>query len=266
MTPTATKNALLYKNLHSHPAALITSVSGIHLTTSDGRKIIDATSGPAVACLGYDDKDVQQAIIDQLKTVPYCHPGFYKTQAADDLANFLVESTNGQMSKAVLCGTGSTPPKATPPSAQNTAAGLRVQRVIEERGLVAHAKEVGGYLGRRLREVLMGHPYVGDVRGRGLFWAVEFVVDKGSKMPFPASLEVHAKLHARGMQRGYEVALFNAAGGYDGYRGGHFLVCPPFIVTRADVDEIVERTVRVVEDTFCRAGWVAGVGEDCLSG
>lgn len=112
MSPLAPKNGLLYKNFRSHPAALITSASGIYLTTNDGRNILDATSGAAVACLGYDDKDVKQAVINQLMSVPYCHPGFYKTQAADDLANFLVDSTGGQMSKAVLCGSGTTSPSS----------------------------------------------------------------------------------------------------------------------------------------------------------
>lgn len=99
-------NSLLYKNFHKHPAALIESASGIYLRTNDGRNILDATSGAAVACLGYENKEVQHAVIDQLMSVPYCHPGFYKTQSADDLANFLVESTSGHMSKAVLCGSG----------------------------------------------------------------------------------------------------------------------------------------------------------------
>lgn len=100
------KNSLLYKNFHRHPAALLESASGIYLKTSDGRNILDATSGAAVACLGYDSKEVQKAVVDQLTSVPYCHPGFYKTQSADDLADFLVQSTDGHMSKAVLCGSG----------------------------------------------------------------------------------------------------------------------------------------------------------------
>lgn len=103
MAPT---NSLLYKNFQKHPAALIESTEGIYLNTSDGRKILDATSGAAVACLGYGNKDVQRAVVEQLVSVPYCHPGFYKTQAAEGLADFLVESTNGLMSKAVLCGSG----------------------------------------------------------------------------------------------------------------------------------------------------------------
>jgi hypothetical protein len=63
-------------------------------------------------------------------------------------------------------------------------------------------------------------------------------------------LGLNSMLHSRGMSAGYEIALFNANGGYDGYSGDHFLICPPFIVTKADVDDIVERTARVVEDTF----------------
>lgn len=105
MSPTP-KNSLLYKNFHKHPGALIESASGIYLRTSDGRSILDASSGAAVACLGYDNQKVQRAIIEQLLSIPYCHPGFYKTQSAEDLANFLVESTKGSMSKAVLCGSG----------------------------------------------------------------------------------------------------------------------------------------------------------------
>lgn len=133
---------------------------------------------------------------------------------------------------------------------QAAAAGLKVQQVIKQENLVSHVRTMGNYLERRLKERLLPHPNVGDIRGRGLFWAVEFVADKNTKMPFPRSLELHGKMHARGMKKGYEIALFNANGGYDGYSGDHFLICPPFIVTEADIDEIVDRTARVIEDTF----------------
>lgn len=106
MDPAAIRNSLLYKNFHKHAAALVESASGIYLRISDGRNILDATSGAAVACLGYGDKEVEAAVTDQLVTVPYCHPGFYKTQVAEDLADFLVQSTDGRMSKAILCGSG----------------------------------------------------------------------------------------------------------------------------------------------------------------
>lgn len=130
------------------------------------------------------------------------------------------------------------------------AAALRVQQVIQEEGLVPHVSKIGSYLGHRLRERLCQHPYVGDIRGRGLFWAVEFVLDKQTKVPFPSSLGLNGMLHARGMMSGYDIALFNAGGTYDGYAGDHFLICPPYIITMADCDLIVDRVARVVEDTF----------------
>lgn len=130
------------------------------------------------------------------------------------------------------------------------AAALKVQKIVQRDRLVAHVGAMGTYLGKKLRESLSHHPYVGDIRGRGLFWTVEFVADKESKTPFPGSLDLNGKLHSRGMSKGYEVGLFNASGTFDGYAGDHFLVCPPYIVDEADIDDMVDRIARVVEDTF----------------
>jgi len=130
------------------------------------------------------------------------------------------------------------------------AAALKVQQVIQGQGLVGHVADMGEYLERSLAERLLPHPHVGDIRGRGLFWTVEFVVDKGTKAPFPLSLKLNNLLHNRGMKPGYDIALFNAGGTYDGYAGDHFMICPPYIVSEADIDEIVDRTCRVVDDVF----------------
>lgn len=99
-------SSLLYKNFERHNVPVITSASGIYLHTQDGREILDATSGAAVACLGYGNHEVQTAVAKQMMDLSYCHPGFYKTEVAENLADFLVASTNGLMSKAVLCGSG----------------------------------------------------------------------------------------------------------------------------------------------------------------
>lgn len=52
------------------------------------------------------------------------------------------------------------------------AAALAVQRYIKENDLVENVKRRGGQLEKRLREYLGGHPNVGDIRGKGLFWGV----------------------------------------------------------------------------------------------
>lgn len=52
------------------------------------------------------------------------------------------------------------------------AAAVRVQQIIQEDNLLPNVRAMGDYLGQLLHEKFDGHPHVGDVRGRGLFWAV----------------------------------------------------------------------------------------------
>ncbi len=65
------------------------------------------------------------------------------------------------------------------------AAARAVLAEIRDRGLQEHARTVGGGLLRGLRELTSDHPFVGDVRGRGLFLGIEFVRDRTSREPFP---------------------------------------------------------------------------------
>ena len=66
------------------------------------------------------------------------------------------------------------------------AASLAVLDVIEERGLLANVVERGNELREALNDRLGQHPYVGDVRGRGLFVGLEIVADRETKTPFEA--------------------------------------------------------------------------------
>lgn len=52
------------------------------------------------------------------------------------------------------------------------AAALAVQNVIKEEGLLENVRRMGAYLEDRLKKALSGNPYVGDIRGKGLFWGV----------------------------------------------------------------------------------------------
>ena len=73
-------------------------------------------------------------------------------------------------------------PRLTPRAAIRSALRVALEnlKIIEERGLVAHAAELGGYMQGRLRE-LTSHPLVGEVRGVGLIAAIELVLDKSRK-------------------------------------------------------------------------------------
>jgi len=128
------------------------------------------------------------------------------------------------------------------------AAALAVQRVIQEDGLLKNVRARGEQLRAGLHAALDGHPYVGDIRGRGLFVGVEFVRDKASKEPFDPNLKVNAKLKAQAMKNG--LLMYPAGGTIDGKRGDHVLLAPPFICTAADIDEICARFARTVQEVL----------------
>ena len=131
------------------------------------------------------------------------------------------------------------------------AAALEVQQIVQNQNLVENVRNMGNYLESLLREKLADHPHVGDIRGRGLFWAIEFVADKDTKAPLDPVFKVAERLHDKGMTPGYDIALFHATGSANsGWGGDHFLLAPPYIVDRSDIEEIVGRVVRVVEDVF----------------
>ena len=119
------------------------------------------------------------------------------------------------------------------------AAALEVQRIIREDHLVDNVRLMGQRLETALTERFGNHRHVGDIRGRGLFWALEFVTDRGSKGVFDPSLKLNERVKAEGIARG--VATYPMGGTIDGKQGDHVIVAPPYIVTEADVDTIVER-------------------------
>jgi adenosylmethionine-8-amino-7-oxononanoate aminotransferase len=119
------------------------------------------------------------------------------------------------------------------------AAALAVQRVMHRDQLLANVATQGSTLARRLNERFGNHPFVGDVRGRGLLQGLELVADRGSKEPFDPKLKLHARVKREAMARG--LMVYPTGGTVDGVSGDHVLLAPPFIVDAAVVDAIVER-------------------------
>ncbi|MGA0032670.1 MAG: aspartate aminotransferase family protein [Burkholderiales bacterium] len=125
------------------------------------------------------------------------------------------------------------------------AGALAVQRTIRERGLLAQVRARGAYFEQALRVRFAEHPHVGNIRGRGLFWGVELVADRATKEPFDPALQLHAKLKAAAMAEG--MLCYPMGGAVDGRRGDHVLLAPPFIVSEAQLDEIVDKLERAID-------------------
>jgi adenosylmethionine-8-amino-7-oxononanoate aminotransferase len=99
------ESGVLYARLSTKPPTIKHS-SGIYLNTDDGRQILDASCGAAVACLGHNNPRVKDAIVRQLDDVAYCYAPFFTTAPAEELAKRLCASTGWQMSRVFIVSSG----------------------------------------------------------------------------------------------------------------------------------------------------------------
>lgn len=122
--------------------------------------------------------------------------------------------------------------------AVGAAAGLATLEIIQREKLVENAMHMGTILGKLLVERLSQHRYVGDIRGRGLFWALEFVSDRNTKEPFPAGKHLAQRLWQRAFANG--LIVYASQGCANGHDGDLIMVGPPLIVTERNVEELVD--------------------------
>ena len=118
------------------------------------------------------------------------------------------------------------------------AAGCAVLDEIAAQDLTANAARMGEALAMRLRGLMQRYPLIGDVRGKGLLAAFELMADRHTKDPLPAHLNAHARLVDIAYDNGLIIYSRRTRGGTS---GDHFLVCPPMIVTEAQLDDITQR-------------------------
>jgi len=125
------------------------------------------------------------------------------------------------------------------------AAALAVQEAIREEDLLARVRARGARLEERLIERLGNHRHVGDIRGRGLFWAVELVADRATKATFDPALKLHERVKAAAFARG--LGCYPMGGTVDGVHGDHVLLAPPYIIEAGEIDLAVDRLGDAVE-------------------
>lgn len=117
------------------------------------------------------------------------------------------------------------------------ASALAVQRVIRSKGCLDHCRRLGDRMGRELRAVFAEFEFVGDIRGRGLFWAIEFVADKRLKMPLAEDFAFGTKLRQFAHESG--VAILSSSGTADGRAGDHIVLAPPLTITQVELDWMI---------------------------
>lgn len=128
------------------------------------------------------------------------------------------------------------------------AAGLAVLSELVERDLPAQVRARGACLQSLLQARFGQHPHVGDIRGRGLFWGLEFVADRDGKTPFAPERGVAGKLKRAALAEG--LICYPMAGTRDGRLGDHVMLAPPFIATEAELDDAVGRLGRALDSVL----------------
>ena len=110
--------------------------------------------------------------------------------------------------------------------------------LMEERNVYAHAAAVGPHMQTGLRK-FVDHPLVGEVRGTGLIGAVELIADLETKRAFQPGQGVGAYLMARASDHGL---ILRAMGDSVGF-------CPPLVITESEIDEMMSRFGKALEET-----------------
>ncbi len=128
-------------------------------------------------------------------------------------------------------------------NAVSCAGGIAAINYLLTHKLVENARSVGDYFLKQLG-MLLKHPIVGDVRGRGMMVGFELVADKETKEPFPPRLGLANQLFEQAFKRG--LVIYPCTGTVNGAAGDMTLMAPPLVTTAAQVDEMVA----ILDDTL----------------
>ena len=110
------------------------------------------------------------------------------------------------------------------------AVALRTLDIIEKERFPELGAAKGQHLLDALHAALDDHPHVGNIRGKGLMCAVEFVQDRATKAAFAAQEKVGLRIQRLAIERG----LFSRV------KGDNYLLAPPLIITTDQLDRAVE--------------------------
>ena len=130
------------------------------------------------------------------------------------------------------------------------AVSLAVLEYLETNDMVEKAEKSGKILGNLLSKIGEEFSFIGDVRGKGMLYGIEFVMDKKTKKPFPIQMDVTNKMIKHGMKHG--LIVYPAAAGEEGITGAAVIIAPPLTIRPDELIELGHRwrkTLQAFKDT-----------------
>jgi adenosylmethionine-8-amino-7-oxononanoate aminotransferase len=128
------------------------------------------------------------------------------------------------------------------------AAALEVQKIFAEENLLQSVNIRAKQLENGLRERLSNHHYVGDIRGRGLFWAVELVEERAQKTPFSPAVKAHEKIQLAAREKG--LICYAMGGTINGKEGNHVMLMPPFIISESELEWSLDQLAESIKSAL----------------
>lgn len=125
------------------------------------------------------------------------------------------------------------------------AAGLAVQKIVNRDGLIQRVASLGEILGDMIKTAFADCEFVGDIRGRGFFWSLEFVEDRETRKPFARSVQFGGNVQRLSFEKG--VAVYPGSGTVDGVLGDHVTLAPAYNATLEEMQTAVS-TLRAAYD------------------
>lgn len=124
------------------------------------------------------------------------------------------------------------------------AVSVAVMKYLKEHNLVENCAKMGAYMKEQIEKKILPHPTVGDVRGKGLMIGIELVKDKKTKECFPASDKYAAKVQDEALNQ--NMIIEASQGCNKGQSGDALVISPAFVITKEEVDKIVDRLEKVI--------------------
>lgn len=117
------------------------------------------------------------------------------------------------------------------------AAGLATLEFLKKDNLIHSVSQRGIYMYEALKDVLFDQIVIGDIRGTGLMWGIEFVQNNASKKAFDHRIHFAQQLADLAFEKG--LVIYPGSGSVDGKTGDHIMLAPPFIITDSQIDEMI---------------------------
>ncbi len=131
-------------------------------------------------------------------------------------------------------------------NAVSCAGALAVLRYLQEHDLVENSRLRGEQVLAGLRQLMSRHPIMGDVRGLGLMFGLEYVRRRSTREPFAPDRGVSARIERAALKHG--LVTYPCTGSIDGTLGDMTLMAPPLTISPAEVDQLLELLDRALAD------------------